>query len=94
MTGTPEPDLGDQEERTMLAWRRTALSLAAAGVLAGHLTMDRAGCGLVAAALVSLAVVVAFCWLGPRPRVASAGAALVAGVVVIGVLSLVAAVRP
>jgi uncharacterized membrane protein YidH (DUF202 family) len=83
-------DLGDQPERTLLAWRRTALSLVAAGALVGHLAVDRAGRGVVATTLVSLAAVVAFCWLSPRRRAAAAGAALVAGVVALGVLGLVA----
>jgi uncharacterized membrane protein YidH (DUF202 family) len=88
----PEHDLGDQQERTLLAWRRTALSLVAAGAVVGHLAADRAGRGVVAAALASLAAVVAFCWLNPHRRAAAAGAALVAGVVVLGALALTAVV--
>ena len=36
-------DLGLQNERTALAWRRTALSLATAAVVIGRLTMGRLG---------------------------------------------------
>ena len=42
MTGpTPPEALDDQLERTLLSWRRTALSLVAAGLLVGHLTALR-----------------------------------------------------
>ena len=48
----PTPELEDQRERTLLAWRRTALSLAVAGILAGHFATDPAGPVLVVFALV------------------------------------------
>jgi hypothetical protein len=83
----PSP-LEDQQARTLLAWRRTALSLAAAGVLVGHLTADRAGRGWVVVTLLSLAVVVASAWLSPLRQPAAAGLSLVAGVLVLDALLL------
>ncbi len=84
------PELDDQRERTLLAWRRTALSLAAAGILAGHFATDPAGPVPVVVAFVVLAAAVAYAWLAPGARTAGAGAALVVGVLVLGVLALVA----
>ena len=86
----PTPELEDQRERTLLAWRRTALSLAVAGILAGHFATDPAGPVLVVFGFVALAAAVAYAWLAPGVRTASAGAALVVGVIVLGVLALVA----
>ena len=86
----PPPELEDQRERTLLAWRRTALSLAAAGILAGHFAADPAGAVPVFVAFVMLAAAVGYAWLAPDARTATAGAALVAGVLVLGVLALVA----
>jgi uncharacterized membrane protein YidH (DUF202 family) len=86
----PEASLNDQPERTLLAWRRTALSLVGAGAVGGHLVVDRVGRLVVGMSLAGLAVVVASCWLSPDRRVAAAGAALVGGVLLLGGLSLVA----
>jgi uncharacterized membrane protein YidH (DUF202 family) len=80
----------DQPERTVLAWRRTALSLVAAGAVGGHLVADRVGRLVVGLSLAGLAGVVASCWRSPDRRVAVAGAALVGGVLLLGALSLVA----
>jgi putative membrane protein len=85
----PVPELEDQRERTLLAWRRTALSLAAAGILAGHFATDPAGPVPVFLAFVLLAAAVGYAWLAPGARTATAGASLVAGVLVLGVLALV-----
>ena len=89
-TSDSVPELEDQPERTLLAWRRTALSLAAAGILAGHFAAEPGGAVPVVLALVLLAAAVGYAWLAPGARTASAGAALVAGVVVLGALALVA----
>jgi uncharacterized membrane protein YidH (DUF202 family) len=83
-------DQSDQQARTLLAWRRTALSLVAAGVLVAQLAIDRAGRGPVTVALLALAAVTAFAWLSPLRRPAAAGLCLVVGVVVLGALSLLA----
>ena len=90
MTGEPPGDLEDQRGRTLLAWRRTALSLAAAGILAGHFATGQAGTAPVALAFVVLAAAVAYAWLTPHVRTAEAGLALVAGVGVLGLLALLA----
>jgi uncharacterized membrane protein YidH (DUF202 family) len=50
----PEPSRGVQNERTALAWQRTALSLAGASAALTRLTFDRLG----PVALVSAAVAV------------------------------------
>ena len=86
----PQPDVdpGDQEERTLLAWRRTALSLVAAGALIGHLASDPAGRLPVAVVLAGLAGVVAFAWLTPGRHVAAAGLSLVVGVLLLSALAL------
>jgi len=89
-TSGPAPDLEDQRERTLLAWRRTALSLAAAGILVGHFATDPAGPAPVVVAFVVLAAAVGYAWLAPGARTAGAGAALVVGVLVLGALALVA----
>jgi uncharacterized membrane protein YidH (DUF202 family) len=86
------PALEDQQERTLLAWRRTAGSLAAAGLLAGHFATQHAGAALVASGLVAIAALVAYTWLNPHARTATAGLSLVLGVVVLGALALVAVV--
>jgi len=83
-------ELEDQRARTLLAWRRTALSLAAAGILAGHFATDSAGPLPVAIAFVALAVAVGYAWLAPDVRTAGAAIALVSGVVVLGALALAA----
>jgi uncharacterized membrane protein YidH (DUF202 family) len=71
------PDVGLSNERTALAWQRTALSVLAGAAVLGRLTFDRLG--FVALALLGLAVVLCL-WvfaesrwryaqqLGHRPR--------------------------
>jgi len=84
----PDEHLGDQVERTQLAWRRTALSLVAAGALIGHLASEAVEPGAVAVVLTGLAGVVAFAWLVPGRRVGAAGLSVVAGVLLLGGLAL------
>jgi uncharacterized membrane protein YidH (DUF202 family) len=89
VTGGPlEQDLGDQVERTLLAWRRTALSLVVAGLLVGHLAVGDAGRPTLIATLAGVAAVVAFVWLSGGRRIGAAGLVLVAGVLLLGGLSL------
>jgi hypothetical protein len=88
----PAPDLGGQHARTLLSWRRTALSLVAASALVSHFAVDRTDDLVVALTLAFLGVVVAFCWLSPRRQVAAAGVALVTGVVVLGGLAVLTVV--
>ena len=87
---TPQPDIdpGDQEQRTLLAWRRIALSLMAAGALIGHLAGDPAGRVPVAAVLAGLGGVIAYAWLTPGRHVAAAGLSLVLGVLLLSALAL------
>jgi hypothetical protein len=78
----------DQVERTLLAWRRTALSLVAAGLLVGHLADGRYGALGLAVSLAGIAVVVAFVWLGRARSTAVSGVALVLGVLLLGLVAL------
>lgn len=89
MSDPDAPASGDQPERTLLAWRRTALALVAAGVLIVHLAEDAAGPTVVACVLVGLGAVVAFVWLTPGRHIAAAALGLTIGVVLLGVLALV-----
>jgi uncharacterized membrane protein YidH (DUF202 family) len=90
--GVPE-HLEDQVERTLLAWRRTALSILAAGLLIGHVTAQRTNPAALVVSLLGIGAVVAFVWL--RHGVSTAvsglvlvlGVALLAGVVLVGVLA-------
>lgn len=88
MTATGE-DPRDQYERTLLAWRRTALSLVATGLLVVHLAASDVGPTAVLAALAGMAGVVAFVWLGGGRRTGVDGLALVLGVLLLGVTALV-----
>jgi uncharacterized membrane protein YidH (DUF202 family) len=85
-----EEDARDQYERTQLAWRRTALSLVATGLLVAHLVARDTGSGALVATLSGTAAVVAFVWLSSHGRaVGAAGLALVLGVLLLGVVTLV-----
>jgi uncharacterized membrane protein YidH (DUF202 family) len=86
--GVPE-GLQDQHERTLLAWRRTALALVATGLLVGHLAQREHGIALLVVTLLGMAAVVAFVWLGRARTVAATGLALTLGVVGLGVVALV-----
>ncbi len=79
----------DQYERTLLAWRRTALSLVAAGALVGHLALGDEARPALALMLAGVALVVGFVWLSRDRRIGVTGLALLAGVVLLGVTALV-----
>ena len=83
-----EQDLDDQYERTLLAWRRTALSLVAAGLLVGHLAVGDAGRPALVFTLAGVAAVVGFVWLSGGHRIGATGLVLVAGVALLGGLAL------
>ena len=83
-------DAPDHYERTQLAWRRTALSLVATGLLVAHLAARDTGSGALVATLSATAAVVAFVWLSSHGRaVGAAGLALVLGVLLLGAVILV-----
>ena len=84
--GRDEP--GDHYQRTLLAWRRTALSLVATGLLVAHLAGRHQGSATLTVTLVGTSVVVAFVWLGRGRLVGAAGLALVLGVVLLGGVAL------
>ena len=86
--GAAEQDLDDQYERTLLAWRRTALSLVAAGLLVGHLAVGDTGRPALVLTLAGVAVVVGFVWLSRGRRIGVTGLALVAGVLLLGGMAL------
>ena len=86
----PQEDARDQYERTQLAWRRTALSLVATGLLVAHLAARDTGPVALVATLSATAAVVAFVWLSSHGRrVGAAGLALVLGVLLLGAVTLV-----
>ncbi len=91
MTTSPE-ELDDQVERTLLSWRRTALSLVAAGLLVGHLASQRTGGLTLVVTLLGTSVVVGFVWLGRGHRTGPTGLALVLGVLLLGAVALVGVV--
>ena len=88
------PSAGDADEpsepyeRTVLAWRRTALSLVAAGLLVAHLAGRQQGPATLTVSLVGTSGVVAFVWLGRSRPVGAAGLALALGVVLLGGVAL------
>ena len=84
-----DEDPRDQYERTLLAWRRTALSLVAAGLLVGHLSVRDAGRPALAATLVGIVGVVGFVWLSRGRRIGVTGLALVLGVLLLGTMALI-----
>ena len=86
--GAAEQDLDDQYGRTLLAWRRTALSLVAAGLLVGHLAVGDAGQAALVITLAGVAAVVGFVWLSGGRRIGATGLGLVAGVVLLGGMAL------
>ncbi|MDR7251344.1 uncharacterized membrane protein YidH (DUF202 family) [Nocardioides sp. BE266] len=81
-------DLEDQYERTLLAWRRTALSLVATGLLVAHLAVVGTGRPALLVLLGGLGAVLGFVWLGRVRWVGATGLALVAGVVLLGALAV------
>ena len=88
MTVHEDEDSHDQYERTLLAWRRTALSLVAAGLLIAHLAARDSGSLVLAATLAGTAAAVGFVWLSHERSVGAAGIGLVLGVVLLGVVAL------
>jgi uncharacterized membrane protein YidH (DUF202 family) len=83
-----EHDSDDQVERTLLSWRRTALSLLATGLLVAHLAARGVGTGLLLTTLLGTSAVVAFVWLGHQRQLAVTGLALVVGIALLGVVAL------
>ena len=88
MTQAPADEFADQYERTLLAWRRTALSLVATGLLVAHLAARGHGSTVLALTLVGTAAVVAFVWLARGQLVGATGLALVLGVALLGGVAL------
>jgi uncharacterized membrane protein YidH (DUF202 family) len=93
VTGAEE-EAEDQYERTLLAWRRTALSLVAAGLLVAHLAARDSGPAALVITLVGTAAVVAFVWLSHGRQVSVSGLALVTGVLLLAVTALVGVASP
>ena len=83
-----EEDFHDQHERTLLAWRRTALSLVAAGLLVAHLAARDVGTVLLAVTLAGTSAAVGFVWLSHGRSTGAAGIGLVLGVVLLGAVAL------
>jgi uncharacterized membrane protein YidH (DUF202 family) len=86
-------DSRDQYERTLLSWRRTALSLVAAGLLVAHLAARGTGPGALAVTLAGTAAVVAFVWLSHERAIGVTGLVLVLGVVLLGVVAMLGVIQ-
>jgi uncharacterized membrane protein YidH (DUF202 family) len=88
---TVVPDAGDaddQYERTLLSWRRTALSLLATGLLVTHLAVRDAGPVALGVTLTGTAGVVGYVWLSHQRQLAVTGLVLVLGIVMLGTMAL------
>jgi uncharacterized membrane protein YidH (DUF202 family) len=88
VTQAPADEFADQYERTLLAWRRTALSLVATELLVAHLAARGHGSTVLVLTLVGTAAVVAFVWLARGQLVGATGLALVLGVALLGCVAL------
>lgn len=88
MTERLPEGLEDQRERTLLAWRRTALALLGTGLLVGHLSAQRAGVAALVVTLLGAGAVVGFVWLGRARQTAVTGLALTVGVLLLGGVAL------
>ena len=78
----------DQVERTLLAWRRTALSLVATGLLVAHLAGSGYGSVTLLVTLAGTGAVVGFVWLARGQLVGATGLVLVLGVLLLGTVAL------
>jgi len=87
-TAPLDDDPDDQYERTLLSWRRTALSLVAAGVLVAHLTARSIGPVALVVTLTGTAAVIGFVWLSHGRLIGAAGLGLVLGVLLLGAMAL------
>ena len=83
-----DDDAQDQHERTLLSWRRTALSLLATGLLVAHLAARDAGPAPLVVTLAGTGGVVAFVWLSHQRQLAVTGLVLVFGIVLLGLVAL------
>jgi uncharacterized membrane protein YidH (DUF202 family) len=81
-------DAHDQYERTLLSWRRTALSLLATGLLVAHLAARVVGTLPLLVTLFGTAAVVAFVWLSRQSQLAVTGLVLVLGILLLGLVAL------
>jgi len=63
---TATPDRGAQPERTALAWRRTALSVAGSSVVAARLSAPSLGVVAVAVGVLGAALAAAVWWTADR----------------------------
>jgi uncharacterized membrane protein YidH (DUF202 family) len=78
----------DQYERTVLAWRRTALSLVATGLLVGQLSAGVLGPVALVVTLAGAAVAIGVVWRSHERLVGAAGLGLVLGVLLLGAVAL------
>ena len=88
MTEERAEGFDDQFERTLLAWRRTALSLVATGLLVAHLAGSGYGSVTLLVTLVGTGAVVGFVWLARGQLVGATGLVLVLGVLLLGAVAL------
>jgi uncharacterized membrane protein YidH (DUF202 family) len=88
VTTSAEVELHDQYERTLLAWRRTALSLVATGLLVAHLAARSQGPATLVLTLCGTAILVAFVWLGHARLIGVTGLALVLAVALLATVAL------
>jgi putative membrane protein len=78
----------DQYERTVLAWRRTALALVATGLLVAQLSAGGLGPAALLVTLIGAAAAVGVVSRSDERKVGAAGLVLVLGVLVLGAVAL------